>query len=136
MLSDNSDYTPVFRYGKCFTVSDLLGVDPIHLIGTGVFLPEGREPVIVLHPVTMKVDVEKVMVKLNEMWTKVRIPETQEQSLAIFPPFFAPDARVVIDSSLAQMERVAWISGNPCFGIELAGVDLRKISSLVGQFVQ
>ncbi|MFW9887474.1 MAG: hypothetical protein ACFFER_04790 [Candidatus Thorarchaeota archaeon] len=128
------DYLPVFHHPKCVNLSDLPEVNPTHLVGTSLLLPEDREPVIVLHPVAMKIDLVKVMTHLDENWNRVRTPKNREGGLSLIPPFFAPDARILVDSSLIEANRVAWVSGKPCFGLEIAGSDLVKISSHVGQF--
>ena len=129
-------YNVVLRLGKCFNISDLPDVNPAYLIGTSLILPQNNAPVILLHPVEMKVDIMKVMAYLNEKWNRFVTSKTQEGTLSTVPPFFFPDARVLVKSALVQMERVAWVSGNPCFGLELAGEDLLKISSNVGQFAR
>ncbi len=127
-------YKPVLLPGKCVNISDLPEVDPAYRIGTSLLLPENKEPVIVLHPVEMEIDIQKVMAHLNESWNKVATPITQEGTLSIIPPFFIPNARILVENALVQMTRIAWVSGTPCFGLELAGTDLLKISSDVGQF--
>jgi hypothetical protein len=107
------------------------------------YLPVNHEPIQILTLAADKPDLQKIQRTLGEIWTDGLLGDTQTVEmhrsgrilLGSFPPFFPFSGRTIIDNRVLERNRVAWVSGRPCFGVIIQSEDLLNLKPLTGEIV-